>query len=97
MERTTLIAGGPGCGKTVMAMEFLVNGILGKGEPGVFMAFEKDAESLMTNFTSMGHDLKELTDKHKLLIDHVDIGIIQGDETGDFTLDPLLLRLKHAI
>ena len=65
--RPTLLCGSAGCGKTLMAMEFLVRGALDSGEPGVFMAFEESGEELATNFASLGHDLSALIAKKKLV------------------------------
>src|SRR3954449_2598043 len=69
--RPTLVCGGPGCGKTLFAMEFLVRGILDHGEPGVFMAFEETAEDLAANVASLGFDLPKLEAEKKLSIDYV--------------------------
>lgn len=95
--RPTLIAGGAGCGKTLFAMEFLVNGAIQYDEPGVFIAFEESAEELAQNVASLGFDLKELIKKKKLLIDYVRIERIEIEETGDYDLDGLFIRLGHAI
>lgn len=96
-NRTTLVTGGPGCGKTVMAMEFLVNGIEQYAEPGVFFSFEEDHDSLMINFAALGYELQNYVDEQKLVIEYVQL--IDSDivEAGDFTLDPVFLRLEHAI
>lgn len=96
-DRTTLLAGGPGCGKTVLGMEFLFKGITENNEPGVFFSFEEDAENLKVNLASMGMDLASHIHNGHLLIDHVDVSHHQLIETGDFSLDPLFLRLEHAI
>src|SRR5256885_16817092 len=69
--RPTLICGGPGCGKTMLAMEFLVRGATEFGEPGVFMSFEETADDLVQNVASMGFDLKALESRKKLFIDEV--------------------------
>lgn len=95
--RPTLIAGGAGCGKTLFAMEFLINGAIQYDEPGVFIAFEESAEELAQNVASLGFDLKELIKKKKLLIDYVRIERIEIEETGDYDLDGLFIRLGHAI
>src|SRR5690349_1436150 len=58
--RPTLICGGPGCGKTILAMEFLINGALHDGEPGVFVSFEETIEDLTLNFASVGFDPRPL-------------------------------------
>jgi circadian clock protein KaiC len=96
-NRTTLISGGPGCGKTVFGMEFLVNGIRQYSEPGVFISFEENIEGLQTNFSAMGFDLAHLMSSDQLHIDHVDVSSAPPTETGDFSLDPLFLRLEYAI
>jgi circadian clock protein KaiC len=84
--RPTLIAGGPGCGKTLFAMEFLVNGAVQYNEPGVFMAFEENAEELAQNVASLGFDLKKLSKQRKLIIDYVRVERSEIEETGDYDL-----------
>src|SRR5678815_975093 len=71
--RPTLVCGGAGCGKTLLAMEFLVHGATEFGEPGVFMSFEETADDLVQNVASMGFDLKALQARKKLAIDEVRI------------------------
>ncbi|MCW2994407.1 MAG: kaiC [Conexibacter sp.] len=95
--RPTLVCGPAGCGKTLLAMEFLVRGITEYGEPGVFVAFEESAEDLVANVASLGFDLAQLEADGQLVIDHV--GVVAGDmeETGDWDLDGLFLRLGAAI
>lgn len=95
--RPTLIAGGPGCGKTLFAMEFLVNGAIQYNEPGVFMAFEENAEELAQNVASLGFDLKKLSKQRKLIIDYVRVQRSEIEETGDYDLEGLFIRLGHAI
>jgi circadian clock protein KaiC len=95
--RPTLIAGGAGCGKTLFAMQFLVNGAIKYDEPGVFVAFEENAEDLAQNVASLGFDLKELIKKKKLIIDYVRIERTEIEETGAYDLDGLFIRLGHAI
>lgn len=95
--RPTLVAGGAGCGKTLFAMEFLVNGIVQFDEPGVFVAFEENAEELAQNVASLGFDLKELIRKKKLIIDYVRIERSEIEETGDYDLEGLFIRLSYAI
>src|SRR3954451_14806659 len=69
--RPTLVCGGAGCGKTLLAIEFLVHGALEFGEPGVFVAFEESAEELAENVTSLGFDLHEMAAKQQIRVDHV--------------------------
>lgn len=95
--RPTLICGGTGSGKTLLAMEFLVRGALEQGEPGVFVAFEETGRELAENVASLGFDLEELTARRQLLIDHVQIERAQAGETGEYNLDGLFARLGHAI
>ena len=71
--RVTLVCGSAGCGKSLLAMEFLVHGAVQYGEPGVCMEFEETEEKLMANVASLGLDLGELVKRKKLLLDHVRI------------------------
>jgi circadian clock protein KaiC len=95
--RPTLVCGPAGCGKTLLAMEFLVRGITEYDEPGVFVAFEESATDLIANVASMGFDLGQLETEGKLVIDHVKV--VEGDleETGDWDLEGLFLRIGTAI
>lgn len=95
--RPTLVAGGAGCGKTLFAMEFLVNGATQFDEPGVFVAFEENAEELAQNVASLGFDLKKLSKQKKLIIDHIRVERSEIEETGDYDLEGLFIRLGHAI
>jgi len=95
--RPTLVTGGPGSGKTLLAMEFLVKGATQYGEPGVFMAFEETSADLTTNVGSLGFDLDGLTKKKKLAIDYVYIERSEIEETGEYDLQGLFIRLEHAI
>ncbi len=95
--RPTLVCGSAGCGKTVLAMEFLLRGALQYNEPGVFMCFEETAEDLTKNFSSLGFDLKDLVARKKLAIDYVRIEPSEIEETGAFDLEGLFVRLELAI
>ena len=95
--RPTLICGSAGAGKTLLAMEFLVRGATEYNEPGVFMAFEETAPELTQNVRSLGFDLDELAKEKKLLIDYVRIERSEIDETGDYDLEGLFIRLSTAI
>lgn len=95
--RPTLIAGSAGCGKTLLAMEFLVNGAVQYDEPGVFIAFEENAEELGQNVASLGFDLKDLAKHKKLIIDHIRIERSEIEEAGEYDLEGLFIRLGHAI
>jgi len=95
--RPTLLCGSAGAGKTLLAMEFLIRGATRYKEPGVFMAFEETAEELTQNVRSLGFDLDELTKEKKLAIDFVRIDPSEIDETGDYDLEGLFIRLGAAI
>jgi circadian clock protein KaiC len=95
--RPTLICGTAGCGKTLLAMQFLVRGAIDHDEPGVFVAFEETADELTANVRSLGFDLDRLVDQRKLIIDHVRVERSELEDTGDYTLDGLFIRLGHAI
>ena len=95
--RPTLVCGSAGSGKTMLAMEFLVRGALECGEPGVFMAFEEMPQELAQNVASLGFDLPTLTEKKKIYIDYVHIDPSEIQETGDYDLEGLFVRLKLAV
>jgi circadian clock protein KaiC len=95
--RPTLLCGSAGCGKTLLAMEFLVRGAVEAGEPGVFMAFEENTEELAKNFASLGHDLKALVAQKKLVLEFVHIERSEIEETGEYDLEGLFIRLGRAI
>ncbi|MEA2187799.1 MAG: circadian clock protein KaiC [Solirubrobacteraceae bacterium] len=95
--RPTLVCGPAGCGKTLLAMEFLVRGITQFNEPGVFMAFEESADDLIANVASLGFDLAQSKDDGMLVIDHVKVPGGEMQETGDWDLDGLFLRLGTAV
>jgi len=95
--RPTLICGTAGCGKTLFGMEFLVRGATQYDEPGVFMAFEETAEELAQNVRSLGFDLTKLIQRKKIFVDYVRIERGEIDETGDYDLEGLFVRLGHAI
>ena len=95
--RTTLVSGGPGCGKTLMGVEFLVRGALEHDEPGVFIAFEETEQELIDNVRSLGYDLAALRAAHKIEIDYVRVERSEIEETGDYDLEGLFVRLAHVI
>jgi len=96
-ERPTLLCGGAGCGKTLFAMTFLVNGARMFGEPGVFMSFEERREDLGANFSSLGYDIDRLVADRKLAIDHVHIESAEIEQSGEYDLEGLFVRLGYAI
>src|SRR5580704_981276 len=95
--RATLICGAAGCGKTMLAVEFLVNGVRDYGEPGVFVAFEETKDELVVNAASLDFNLDKLVRQGKLAIDHVHIDPNEIAETGEYDLEGLFIRLKYAI
>jgi circadian clock protein KaiC len=95
--RPTLVSGPAGCGKTLLAMEFVVRGITEYDEPGVFVAFEETAEDLVANVASLGFDLAKLESDGLFVLDHINVAAEDLEETGDWDLDALCLRLGAAI
>ena len=92
--RPTLVCGGPGCGKTLFAAEFLVRGAVQFGEPGVFMSFEETDAELTRNVASLGFDLAGLARRKKIVLDHVYIERSEILETGEYDLERLFRWLK---
>ncbi|MBK5226073.1 MAG: circadian clock protein KaiC [Thermoleophilia bacterium] len=95
--RPTLVCGSAGCGKTLLSMEFLVNGARDYDEPGVFIAFEEKEEELAENMESLGFNLKELEKKKKLAIDYILIERGEVEETGEYDLGGLFIRIEYAV
>ncbi len=95
--RPPLVCGSAGCGKTLFAIEFLVHGAVHAGEPGVFMAFEESAEELAQNVRSLGFDLDDLVRRGRLIVDYVHVERSEIEETGEYDLEGLFIRLGHAI
>ena len=95
--RPTLVCGGAGCGKTLMAAEFLVRGAVQFGEPGVFMAFEETEAELKANVASLGFDLAGLVRRKQIVLDYVHIERSEVQESGEYDLEGLFVRLNHAI
>jgi circadian clock protein KaiC len=95
--RPSLVSGGPGCGKTLFAMEFIIRGITDYHEPGVFVAFEEKIDDLKFNFKSLGFDLDNLVRQKKLVLDHIFIDRTEIEETGEYDLEGLFIRLGAMI
>ena len=95
--RPTLVCGGPGSGKTLFGIEFIVNGAQKFDEPGVIMAFEEKVEELVVNVASLGFNLEKLQAEKKIKIDYVHVDKSQIEETGEYDLSGLFVRLEHAI
>jgi circadian clock protein KaiC len=95
--RPTLVCGTAGCGKTMLAMEFLVRGAAQFGEPGVFMMFEENAAEITANVRSLGFDLEKLVAEKMIVLDYVHVERSEIEETGEYDLEGLFIRLGHAI
>ncbi len=94
--RPTLVCGGPGCGKTLFGLEFLIHGAR-HGEPGVFVTFEETEDDLVKNAASLGHDLPRLLKTKKLAVEYVRVERAEIEETGEYDLEALFIRLDHAL
>jgi len=95
--RPSLLCGAAGCGKTLFSMTFLFNGATLYGEPGVFMSFEERPKDLEDNVASLGFDVAELIKAKKLSIDHIHIERSEIQESGEYDLEGLFVRLGYAI
>ncbi|TMA20838.1 MAG: circadian clock protein KaiC, partial [Deltaproteobacteria bacterium] len=95
--RPTLVSGRAGCGKTVLGLEFVVRGAVEFEEPGLIVSFEESAEELTANVRSLGFDLYDLCARKKLAVEFVSVERHEIEETGDYNLDGLFVRLGHAI
>jgi circadian clock protein KaiC len=95
--RASLITGGPGSGKTLLGLEFLVHGAERFGEPGVAMTFEETPEELEANVASLGHDLRVMERAGKIAIDYVEVERQRIEEVGPYDLEGLFVRLNHVI
>lgn len=95
--RPILICGSAGCGKTLFGIQFLVKGILEQNEPGVFVSFDETAADLTANTSSLGFDLDKLTGEGKLRVDYIRIERSEIEETGEYDLEGLFIRLNYAI
>ena len=95
--RTSLVCGSAGCGKTQLAMEFIARGARDYHEPGVFMSFEENEEELKSNVRSLGFDLDDLIERKLLAMDYVAVERSEIEETGEYDLEGLFVRLQHAI
>jgi len=94
--RPTLVCGGPGCGKTLFALQFLVHGAM-HGEGGVFVTFEETEEDLLKNAASLGYDLPDLIERKRLTVEYVRVERSEIEETGEYDLEGLFIRLDDAL
>ncbi len=95
--RTTLVTGGPGTGKSMLSLEFLVKGATEYNEPGVFISFEETEEEIITNGASLGFDIPKLREKGLLSTDYIRVERSEIEETGEYDLEGLFIRLNLAI
>jgi circadian clock protein KaiC len=95
--RPTLVSGGPGSGKTLLGISFLVHGALEFNEPGVLVTFEENAAELAQDVRSLGYDLDDLVARKLLLVDYVHVDRSEIEETGEYDLEGLFVRLEYAI
>ena len=95
--RPTLVCGGPGCGKSLLGIEFLIHGATQFGEPGVLMTFEETEQDLKKDVASLGFDLDRLVREKKLVVDYVKVDRQEIDENGEYDLEGLFIRLNYAI
>lgn len=95
-NRTTLVCGGAGSGKTLMGIDFLVRGATEHAEPGIFVNFEETEAELYTDVASLNMDLKDLVSRKKIHLEHVVLDRRDIQEI-DFNLEGLFIRLEHAI
>ena len=95
--RPTLIAGAAGAGKSLFALTFLVNGATRFDEPGVLMSFEERADDIAANSASLGYDVEGLVAANKLVIDYVRVERSEIEESGEYDLEGLFVRLGYAI
>jgi circadian clock protein KaiC len=95
--RPTLVCGGAGCGKTLFAMEFLVRGATQHNERGVFISFEETEKELTANVASLGFDLDSLVEHKKILLEHIRVERGEIEQSGEYDLESLFIRIHHAI
>jgi circadian clock protein KaiC len=95
--RPTLICGGAGSGKTLLAASFLLNGVVQFDEPGILMTFEETGEELACDLASLGYDLGKLVREGKLIVDYVRVERSEIEETGEYDLEGLFVRLEYAV
>src|SRR6186713_2609759 len=94
--RPTLVCGGPGCGKTMFALEFLVHAAA-RGESGVFVTFEETEEDILKNVASLGYDVADLVARKRLALEYIRVERAEIEETGEYDLEGLFIRLDHAL
>ena len=96
-NRTTLFSGSTGTGKTLLGIDFLINGAVNYNERGVFMSFEETEEELYKDVASLNLNLQKLVSQKKILLEYVLLERKDIQEKGEFNLEGLFVRLEHAI
>ncbi|MGK7396106.1 MAG: circadian clock protein KaiC [Candidatus Cyclobacteriaceae bacterium M3_2C_046] len=96
-ERTTLVSGYAGCGKTVFSMYFILNGIIEYNEPGVFLSIEENENDLITNFSSFGFDIEKLQQDNSLILDNINLSRPELQSAGTFDLTALFVRIEQSL
>jgi len=96
-DRITLLCGGTGTGKTLLAVDFLIHGATEYNEPGVFMSFEETEDELYQDVASLKLNLHALVAKNKIVLDFVVLERRDIQEAGEFNLEGIFVRLEHAI
>jgi circadian clock protein KaiC len=94
--RPTLVCGGPGCGKTLFGLAFLVHGAT-HGEPGLFVTFEETEQDVVSNVASLGYHLERLIRRKQLAVEYIRVERAEIEETGEYDLEALFIRLDHAL
>jgi circadian clock protein KaiC len=94
-DRTTLLLGGPGSGKTILSLQFLVHGARNCGEPGIFVAFEESSERIVANAESFGWKLAQLRKNKLFFLDAQPMSDLV--QSGDFDLSGMLAMLGAQI
>lgn len=96
-NRPTIVCGNAGSGKSILAMEFLVQGAVSHNESGVFFSFEESQKELVMNMASLNFNLQTLIGEKKLYIEHLEINKSETIDTGKYDLEGLFVRLQHAV
>src|SRR5436305_10023030 len=89
--RPTLVCGSAGCGKTLLAMEFLIRGATQFGEPGAYITFEESEQELAQNVRSLGFDVQSMVRYGLLTFDHIHVDAREIEEIGEYDLEGLFL------
>ena len=97
LNRPTILAGSTGTGKTIMALEYIVNGAQQFNEPGIFMTFEEKTDDLLDNVKSIGYDIRKLITDKKVILEHLNVSHNEVNEIGKYNLEGLFTRLGAAI